>query len=318
MYNCEECKREFKNSQALNSHKRSHREGSYKKGVISRKINIFNQKMIEQKQYESNPKICPECGENISWFKRNNKFCSSSCRATYTNERRTTKTYELSKEGLANILRSNDRNKIFRGEYCKFSVCQDCGEMIQNFHRLRCDKCYKIHNRKNGGYKKGSGNSKGGWFKGYYLDSTYELAYLIWALDHHIPIVRFKGSIPYENSNGEERQYIPDFLVDGKILEIKGYHQPDVDLKKKAAEKEGYKVQVLYKEDLTEQFEHVTIKYNTKDFKLLYEDKKWFESDCKICGLKFKRSKPIKDTQGCCRSHSVMIVRRVQKWSSKK
>jgi hypothetical protein len=44
--------------------------------------------------------------------------------------------------------------------------------------------------RKLGGYVKGSGRGKKGWYKGFFCDSSYELAYLIYCLDHQINIKR--------------------------------------------------------------------------------------------------------------------------------
>lgn len=35
--------------------------------------------------YLKNPKICLKCGNTIGWDKRNNKFCSRSCSASYNN-----------------------------------------------------------------------------------------------------------------------------------------------------------------------------------------------------------------------------------------
>jgi hypothetical protein len=35
-------------------------------------------------EYSQNPKHCPQCNKEIPWEKKENKFCSSSCSATYT------------------------------------------------------------------------------------------------------------------------------------------------------------------------------------------------------------------------------------------
>ena len=51
-----------------------------------------------------------------------------------------------------------------------------------------------------------------------------------WTKNHHI-------RIPY-TSGGQERNYVPDFLVSGNTLvEIKGYHRKDTALKHEAAER---------------------------------------------------------------------------------
>ena len=37
-----------------------------------------------------------------------------------------------------------------------------------------------------GGKRHGSGRGKKGWYKGYYCDSTWELAWVIYQLDHGV------------------------------------------------------------------------------------------------------------------------------------
>lgn len=46
------------------------------------------QKKKNMDEYNTNPKRCAECGKNIPYNKRYNKFCSSSCAAIYNNHAR--------------------------------------------------------------------------------------------------------------------------------------------------------------------------------------------------------------------------------------
>ena len=39
-------------------------------------------------EYNSNPSVCLCCNKALSYEKRNNKFCSSSCSASYNNKGR--------------------------------------------------------------------------------------------------------------------------------------------------------------------------------------------------------------------------------------
>lgn len=118
---------------------------------------------------------------------------------------------------------------------------------------------------KNGGYREGSGIGKKGWYKGFFCDSSYELAYVIYCLDHKINIVRNTEKRQYI-WNGEIRKYIPDFIVDGKVIEIKGYKSPQWEAKLKA----NPDVVALYQQDLNYVFEYVTKVYG-KDFIKMYE-----------------------------------------------
>jgi hypothetical protein len=48
-----------------------------------------------------------------------------------------------------------------------------------------------------GGYRKGSGRGKSGWYKEYWCDSTYELCWLIYQLDHSIKPIRNEKGYTY-------------------------------------------------------------------------------------------------------------------------
>jgi len=74
-----------------------------------------------------------------------------------------------------------------------------------------------------GGYERGSGRGRKGWYLGHWCDSTYELAFVVWALDHEIPFVRNIELFPYKYE-GRVLHWMPDFLLaDGTYIEIKGY-----------------------------------------------------------------------------------------------
>lgn len=76
-------------------------------------------------------------------------------------------------------------------------------------------------NPKAGGRRIGSGRGKKGWYKGIFCDSSWELAVLIYCLDHGISIERCTEKRPYEY-DGKIHYYHPDFIIDGKIYEVKG------------------------------------------------------------------------------------------------
>lgn len=51
--------------------------------------------------------------------------------------------------------------------------------------------------------------------------------------------------------------YLPDFIVDGKYIEIKGYHTPVVDVKTSAVENAGSAIEVIYLKDLEPMMQYV-------------------------------------------------------------
>ena len=119
--------------------------------------------------------------------------------------------------------------------------------------------------RKLGGYVKGSGRGKKGWYKGFFCDSSWELAYVIYCLDHGIKIERNTEKRKYE-WNGKIKNYIPDFIVDNKLVEIKGFKTPEWIAKLHA----NPDITVLYESNLQPIINYVIDKYG-KDYIKLYE-----------------------------------------------
>lgn len=129
--------------------------------------------------------------------------------------------------------------------------------------KMKLSKIAKL--RGIGGYIRGSGRGKKGWYKGFFCDSSWELAYVIYCLDHHIDIKR-NVEKRYYSWNGKTKVYIPDFVVDGTVVEIKGFKTEQWLAKLEA----NCDIKVLYKEELKPVFAYVRSKYG-KDFTSLYE-----------------------------------------------
>lgn len=160
----------------------------------------------------------------------------------------------------------------------------------------------------NGGYRSGSGRAKSGYYKGFYCGSTWELCWLIFQLDHNKNVLRFPGILEFDGI-----KYIPDFLQDGKIIEIKGYEDKiSVDRKTEVAQQNGYSVEVLRFEALKECFAYVKNTYNTSDFASLYDESKYqYKYICECCGKDFVLSKRRKAERiACSRSCSMKLNRK--------
>lgn len=142
-----------------------------------------------------------------------------------------------------------------------------------------------------GGVREGSGRAKTGYYKGIYCGSTYELCWVVYALDHNIGFSRFPDTLKNDGVT-----YVPDFLLsDGTtIIELKGYERESSVAKKTAvAEHHGYTVKVLRKEDLTFAFEYIT-KYGVtaENCYSLYDGyKPKYKLVCSCCHKKFQREK---------------------------
>lgn len=117
----------------------------------------------------------------------------------------------------------------------------------------------------NGGYKRGSGRGKSGRYKGFWCDSSWELAYVIYCLDHKIDIKRNteKRSYIFED---QIKSYTPDFIVDSKLVEIKGWITPQWEAKLS----QNPDIIVLYEKEMRPILDYVTTNYG-KQFINLYD-----------------------------------------------
>ena len=171
--------------------------------------------------------------------------------------------------------------------------------------KIYCSKkCYlddhvlQFRKKTPGGQRKGSGRSKSGHYKGFYCASTYELAWVIYNLDHAVEFMRFPGFLEKDGLT-----YYPDFLIEKTIIEIKGYEWCNtVNKKTELAEFFGYTVLLLKKEDLKKEFEWVKTHYQYKELYELYDDyAPLYELECSNCKSKFTRNKKPKTNVVYCR-----------------
>jgi hypothetical protein len=118
-----------------------------------------------------------------------------------------------------------------------------------------------------GQYREGSGRGKKGRYRGYWCDSSYELAFVIYALDHGFWFERNWQAFSY-SFEGRTRTWIPDFrLKNDMYLEIKGYESPQA-CAKFAAFPHG--LIVVKRENMQFVFDYVVGNYG-RDFTRLYE-----------------------------------------------
>ncbi len=113
-----------------------------------------------------------------------------------------------------------------------------------------------------------------GYYKGIYCQSTYELAFAIWAIEEGKPIQRCRLKIPYLFEN-RIRKYNPDFEITGKIYEIKGFEDETVEPKLIAAYEQGIEINYIGESDIGYYFEYAVEKFGLhpeKEFRHFYND----------------------------------------------
>ena len=107
-----------------------------------------------------------------------------------------------------------------------------------------------------------------GYYHGIHCDSSWELAYLIYCLEHNIQIKRCNIRFNYEY-NGEQHIYTPDFIInESELIEIKGFKDERWNEKKKCCLLNN--ITIINKEDIKPYLKYVKDKYG-KDFIKLYE-----------------------------------------------
>lgn len=203
-------------------------------------------------------KKCIKCNKEHNGDFGSGKYCSRSCANSRTFSEESKKKKSLANKGNS----SWNKGKKLRWET---SICLHCGGDIH--HSKSTPKKYHAECwlKVSGGLRKGSGRGKSGWYKGHWCDSSYELAWVIYQLEHNQPFERNKVRYEY-NWNGKTKEYIPDFIQNEEIIEIKGYLTEQTKAKLKVVPN----LKVLFRKDLEKEFKYVESKYG-KDFTYLYE-----------------------------------------------
>lgn len=264
MIKCNICDKEFENARQLGGHKvNSHStkiceicgKETASRGY-SRHIAAHNN---EQKDVALNK--CKKCGnEFYNKPHKTKNFCSQKC----ANSRM------WSEETKAKFRLKTHIKKL------KELKCNYCSVLFyHNKNRKYCSKeCNKKGSSRNisiackgktGGFREKGGRGKQGWFKNYYYQSTWELAYIIYNIDNDILFSRnTKEKFKYEY-NGKTYNYYPDFKLENSVyVEIKGYYTPKVEEKLKSFPKEK-KLIVIDKRNISKYLKYVESKYG-KDY----------------------------------------------------
>ena len=153
-------------------------------------------------------------------------------------------------------------------EYYKTHPGHGTGRIFSRETREKLSKAATISNMTK--FDRKSGRGKRGYYQGIYCQSSWELAYVVYLLEHDIPFIRNKKFFPYTYEN-KTHQYCPDFyLIDtDEYVEIKGYY--DERSKAKAAQFPE-KLIVICKEEMQPILDYVINKYGESFTYLYHQD----------------------------------------------
>ncbi len=294
MYYCKICNNNFERQTELANHYRWYHK---KENTVCRcdkcqkeikdKSGLSNHKKICGNVPRQETKPCEYCNKLQDGSYGSGRFCDEKCARGFASKAKRKEINEKMSKKL------KGKNKGLESSYYKAHpdkgknyipridiFCKKCGKKIR-FDSKLCRNCNPkdIENRKKismankgkcGGIRNGGGFGKMGWYRGYYCHSSWELAWVIYNLEHNITFKRNIMGFKYV-FNQQESLYYPDFILeDNSYVEIKGYAK-ERDYAK--FQYFPYKLKILHKEDLKDVFDYVKNKYGS-DFIKMYENKK--------------------------------------------
>lgn len=109
-------------------------------------------------------------------------------------------------------------------------------------------------------------HGKRGYFDGIFFMSTWELAFYLYMKHHNHRIEKCKLRFPY-TYHGKNHTYTPDFIVDGRIVEIKG-RETDLDRFKYTLVEN---ILIIKLKDIVPMISYVKELYNISDIEVLYQ-----------------------------------------------
>ena len=222
---------------------------------------------------------CENCKVEIIKKYGSGRFCSSKCaRGFSTKIKRKEINLSVSEKLKNNYTGRNNtfykKNPFYKKLIKKCPICNEDFLVLKcNENKIYCSrKCYindvDFIGRKKpntGGYRERSGIGRSGYYNGIWCNSSYELAWVIWAIDNSIKFERNLKGFNYI-FEGRSRKYYPDFKLEEGYLEIKGYNSNQFKAKLEYFIED---IKVLYKKDLDPILEYVKNKYG-KDYIRLY------------------------------------------------
>lgn len=259
MYKCKQCEREFDSPKQLAGHVRA----MIKKDLHIKLTKEPENKVDDKYKIADNLYKCPHCEKTFTKQGLGSHIWRSHGSGINfeANKNRDYTTFKIWNKGLTKDTddRVNQSSKTLIDNF-------KTGKVIPSFLGKKHTKASLDKIAENGGYRKGSGRGKSGWYKNYWCDSTWELAWIIYQLDHNIKFERNKKGFTYEFEN-KSYKYYPDFILEDKTyIEIKGY----LDNKNKEKINQfPHSLKIIMKEEIKKYLKYATDKYGN-DLTVLY------------------------------------------------
>ena len=286
LYSCV-CGKTFYKPNQFNSHKNHctpHLENKY--GSYELYLQRCNRNKPDKQflldQWIAEQHTCERCGKLMTEKFGAGRFCTRACANTRHHSTETKQKQRLASSSHYDLVH-RPRFDLHKEDYLlNPKYCQVCNEVLPYERRTRktcSDKCKrkliginsKLSAERHGGNNNVNGvrgTARFGTYKGFHCDSSFELAFVIYCLEHNIAIQRNIDGFDYI-FEGKSKKYYPDFIVNETYVEIKNYWSEQVQAKIDQFPKQ-LKYKILYKEDLKNCIKYCIIKYGN-DYTKLYD-----------------------------------------------
>lgn len=268
MTKCGICNKEFENGRQLGGHKvNSHSKLECE--ICHKKVSARGyKKHISFHNREKNDitlNVCKKCGKRFYNKPFHTKgFCSLVC----SNSRAMS---EETRRKIYSTWSLKNKEKKLKELTCKFCHLKFEGDREVLYCSIECRKSGKSLNLsrvlkgKTGGVREGGGRGRHGKYKGYYYQSSWELAYIMYNIDNSIKFERnTKEKFPYKYGD-KMYNYYPDFKLDeNTFVEIKGYYTSRVREKLKSLPK-NKRLIIIDRTSISKYINYATEMYG-KDF----------------------------------------------------
>ena len=292
MYICE-CGKEFDNPQKFNGHKQGckvHLELKYGSieayyaiknrghaaGVETKKKQAANHKAQREIDWISEQHTCERCGKVMTEKYGSGRFCSRSC--ANSREFSVETNLKRSKTTAKTIIDKNLLNYQNNPNFCV--ICNQPLPYSKRFNKTCCKACKLVYQsdimknviKESGLHLTAIKKYKYGFYNGIECDSSWELAYVLYELDHGKNVIRNTDCFPYTYNN-EIHSYFPDFIVDNVYVEIKGYYDDVVKAKVSQFPKD-LSLNIIDKTKISIYLDYAINTYGKDFWKLYDKDKK--------------------------------------------
>ena len=282
---CKYCGKEFETSQKLGGHVSRCKLNPNIKDIYN-KIGKAKHNTALFKEYTL---ICEYCGKEYKLILSENSFNKGKYKKTCS----TTCAHKLTIKNCDNISRKLNISSSIKeynllhtkSDSCiKKYTCKVCGKEFTNLdaasRQYCCNECMikgrhkklseSAKRNKFGGLNPNTThkNYKRGYYKNIWCDSSWELAFIVYCLEHNISIRRNYSYKEYEFENKIYKFY-PDFIInENELVEIKGFITP----KNKAKIEQITDVTFLFKYEIQPYLNYVRKKYGDDFYNLLYDN----------------------------------------------